>query len=417
MDNITQRKRTPNLYQSRSFNDLSTSHIFDSTMTSLPSTSLDGNRPCCEVLQEQINQLTSELRSANNEIDLLNEENINLKNELTKCQKSINLYKKLDFIENSPKSSNRKNRRNKIYDSNRQGARSQFTTPEKCNQQDIEVVTHIQLVNSEETAQKDGSSPINDNKCSIMKNSLEKSEITYNGKPNSKNLIPELDTALNEIKLTTQKNKNSTPKNKKTTRPSAHDDTKRRQLCVLSNSTQRGILQAIEENFSNDFKYCSYLMPDSKIIHLLTNIKTKLRDFSVNDYCIILLGDSDIKTNSNFINLVKVINESLRQITHTNIIICTPTYVRGSPIYNYKVEIFNNLIYMDLEYHKYAYFFDSNNDLEFKFDLFSNRSGKLNKAGLNFIFKNIMDRIKIDFSLFPYVKINENEQNSQFFLL
>lgn len=416
MDNITQRKRNPNLYQSSSLNDLSNSHIFDSTMASLPSTSMDGNHPCCEVLQGQINQLTGELQSANNEIDILNEENLNLKKELTKCQKTINLYKKLDFIENSPKASNRKNKRNKILDSNRQGAHLQFMTPEKCNQQTIQEVTHIQLVNSGEPVQKDGCSPIGNNTDTTRKNNLEKLEITNTDILSSRNQMPDQDIAPNDIKLTTPR-KNSAPKQKKTTRTSIQDDSRLRKLCVLSNSTQRGILQAIEDHFSKEFKYCSYLMPNSKIRQLLSNVKAKLQDFSLNDYCIILLGDSDIKTDSNYIDLVKVINESLRQMTHTNIIICTPTYVLGAPIYNYKVEIFNNLVYMDLEYHKYAYFFDSNNELEYKFDMFSNRTGKLNKAGINFIFQNIMDRIKIDLRSFPYVKINENEQNSKFFLL
>lgn len=68
------------------------------------------------------------------------------------------------------------------------------------------------------------------------------------------------------------------------------------------------MLQAIEENFERDFNYCSYSSPNCNITQLLAGIKSKLRYFNMNDYCIIVLGETDIRTNDNLINMVKVIN-------------------------------------------------------------------------------------------------------------
>lgn len=384
--NITQRKRVPsNLQQSKSMTDLSNSHIFDSTMTSLPSTSLDVSQSCCEVLKAEINQLTGELQSANNEIDSLHEENRNLKCELLRCQKIINVYKKLDFIENSPKTSSRKSKRNKLHDSNRESVCLQYNTPEKCIQVPIEEITCTPLVeNSDEKTQKDRNSQNGDNMCTLVKNNLEQAH------------------------------------EKESSRTRSPKEAKHRKLCVLSNSTQRGILQAIEENFSKVFKFCSYSFPNSTIKQLLANLKSKLTDYSMNDYCIIFIGETDIKYSNNFIDSIKAINESLAQITHTNIIVCTPTYIRGAPIYNYKVEMFNDLLYTNLQYHDCAYYFDTNYDLTFEFDMFSHKTGILNKAGIQFIFKNIMNRIKIDLELFPITTntIHESEPNvkEMFFL-
>lgn len=417
--NITLRKRKT--HSTLSLNDVSNTdtNLFDATMTSLPSTSLNDSETIYD-LREKIDSLSRELDIAHREIENLNLENYRLKCDLNKSLQTSQAYKNLALSDSrcmTPLSSRANKRKGRCSTPTQSHTLSKLDTGN--NDRDItdggppskqgseNQVLESCLNSTEQQTLDDSAQPFETDDVKLLSGDTSVSNSSH---------IPNSQSKLNLNKNLNQRN-NLTPEKKNTTRPRVHDDTKKRKLCVLSNSTHRGILQAIEEFFSYDFKYCSYLMPNSKIRHLLTNINTKLEEFTINDYCIILLGDSDIKTDNNYIDLVKEINESLRQMTHTNIIICTPTYVRGSPIYNYKIDTFNNLLYMDLEYHKYAYFFDSNNALEFKFDMFSDRTGKLNKSGINFIFKNIMERIKIDLRLFPYVDINENKRNSQFFLL
>lgn len=108
----------------------------------------------------------------------------------------------------------------------------------------------------------------------------------------------------------------------------------------------------------------------------------------MNDYCIIFVGEQDLINSDNSINLVNYIRESLLNITHTNKIICVPTYVCGALIYNYKVEMFNNLLTMDMQSNNYAYIFDTNRDLTL--DMFSYHSGKITKYGIKNVFVSLM---------------------------
>ncbi|CAG4934435.1 unnamed protein product [Parnassius apollo] len=76
--------------------------------------------------------------------------------------------------------------------------------------------------------------------------------------------ISKLNMQLNDTKLSPLK-KISTPEKdiaplKKVTTTDVRKDIKHRKLCVLSNSTRRGILQAIEDNFASDFIYF-FLVP------------------------------------------------------------------------------------------------------------------------------------------------------------
>lgn len=115
-DNVTLR---PPIRRTTSLHELSNTTIFDSTMLSVPDTSLNINRSCCEDLHHRVQLLTKNLETATNEIDNLNEEIINLKNDLRKCMKVIEVYKKLDYSDLSVTQSNRKKKRLSIHDKNR----------------------------------------------------------------------------------------------------------------------------------------------------------------------------------------------------------------------------------------------------------------------------------------------------------
>ncbi|XP_061725415.1 uncharacterized protein LOC133531299 [Cydia pomonella] len=152
-------------------------------------------------------------------------------------------------------------------------------------------------------------------------------------------------------------------------------------LCILSNHHKKlRTLQAIQSTFDQDADFCHYTVPNGGIKALLSNLDNKLKHFTLNDYCIIFLGENDISRSECTITLVNYLRETLKKITHTNKIICLPTYVCGALIYNYKVEMFNNLLTMDMQTNNYAYIFDTNRDLTL--DMFSYSSGKIMKRGI-----------------------------------
>lgn len=112
-----------------------------------------------------------------------------------------------------------------------------------------------------------------------------------------------------------------------------------------------------------------------------------------------MIGEEDFRNTEDSIQLVRLIRESLKKITHTNIIICSPSYVVGALIHNYRVEMFNKLLYMDIQNYNFAYFFDTNCDLSL--EMFSYNTGKLNRLGLKCIFESIYRRILVDMKNYP----------------
>lgn len=87
IENVTFRKPR----KSSSLNNISSSSsLFETTALSLPNTSIEENRE----IHEKIHKLTEDLSSANQEIENLSYENIKLKNEIERCKKIIEMYKK-----------------------------------------------------------------------------------------------------------------------------------------------------------------------------------------------------------------------------------------------------------------------------------------------------------------------------------
>lgn len=327
-------------------------------------------------LTEENKILKNQLLSAHKEIEDLNMENFRLRTELQNMIKTVNTFKKI--CSTPEKKCATPIRKDKSL--------QRIISPHAQQTHYIECVTNKQKHNKET-----------------------QTLVTHTPNKAKDNMPTYKELSSNVVTNPMQMNKQHFKK-------IIREDTKTRKLCVLSNYTQPGMLQAIEENFATVFDYCSYTSPNSNLKILLASIPSKIEHFTMTDYCIIVLGETDIKTNDNFIDLVKLIRESLINVTHTNIIICVPTYVCGAPIYNYKIEMFNNLLCLDIQNNKYAYIFDSNHGLTF--DMFSNISGRLNKNGIKCIFSDIMNRIKIDIELFPDdLTSDANAQNPQFFLL
>lgn len=105
------------------------------------------------------------------------------------------------------------------------------------------------------------------------------------------------------------------------------------------------------KTFSDYFDFCHYFIPYATIKELLDHIENKLKDFTANDYCLIFMGGNDIKSEINYIKMINMTRDSLQKVVHTNKIICKLKFLKVAPIYNFKVDTFNNLLYLDVLVH------------------------------------------------------------------
>ncbi|KAF9424566.1 hypothetical protein HW555_000377 [Spodoptera exigua] len=183
----------------------------------------------------------------------------------------------------------------------------------------------------------------------------------------------------------------------------------RNKLCIISSEKIRGSLSVTEDVFSNHFDFCHYIMPNCNVKQITSDIEQKLKGFTIKDYCLLFIGQNDVRFESEHINAINALKESLQKIKHTNVVICAPTCIRGAPIYNFKAEMFGKLLRLDLLNNDYAYLFDTNYDLSL--EMFSNTTGKINKDGLRNIYNRIMDNILIDLSLLDKKYIGQTNDN------
>lgn len=159
----------------------------------------------------------------------------------------------------------------------------------------------------------------------------------------------------------------------------------RNKLCIMSCYKRNAVLDIAETIFNGgDYQIMHYLTPNAGIREQLKCINEKLTDFTYQDYCIIMIGEEDFTKTNNYHELIRYLRATIQNISHTNVILCTPTYNCGrhQTMYNWRVEIFNNLLYSDVESHGYAYFFDSNANLTYDNYMFSKYGGYLNNRGM-----------------------------------
>ncbi|CAH1647313.1 unnamed protein product [Spodoptera littoralis] len=416
-DNITIRKYR----RTSSLNDISADNctLFDTTMLSLRDSSINASQTVLE-LHEKLEEMSNNIESAHAEIDNLNAENTQLKSDLQKCRNIIDTYKKInstEIINMTPLTG----RKRKIKTANKN------LTPFKIIEQITQTCNTIDQkegdANCEQLINKTPNTRKEDYQTEIIHNEtvLSMQQAISNSEQQLAEAKLEIATLNKQIHILQQVSLGNRSdvilsatsasiiprdNNVNTVYPIVQ---KRNKLCILSNCDRNCSIRAIEEIFGNHFECCRYLLTNGSIERLLNNISNKLLNYNINDYCIIMLGNTDIKTSSNYIEFVKVMRKSLQHITNTNIIICSPTYICGAPIYNYKVELFNNLLYQDLQKeNSYAYYFDSNSYLAY--DMFTSKTGQINTKGIKTLYNNIMENIKIDIKIYGTVNDEKSMQ-------
>ncbi|CAH0700235.1 unnamed protein product [Spodoptera exigua] len=84
-------------------------------------------------------------------------------------------------------------------------------------------------------------------------------------------------------------------------------------ICILSTNNKNRILSTAEKLLLDRYNICHYITPNGSTEQLLNGIQTKLRDYTMTDYCIILIGEEDFKTTSNYDNDILLIRKILKQ--------------------------------------------------------------------------------------------------------
>lgn len=346
LENITfRRHRAQSLNETNISSDKSINgSTLDVTASSLPNVSSNENDELLEELKNEIDKLKLELAAAHGEIINLSLENTQLKNSLQESSSKNELLKKAT---------------NEL--------RSNLCSP--INQSKLS--TPIAKTKKQKKEHRKDNSTLKEITCT-PKRKLASLNQTLTNEAKTNNITSD---------ETIEKNKNITHK-------------KCQKICILSSNKDNNILTIAEQNFENR-KVIHYLTPNVGIKKMTENLDNKLKDYTLNDYCVILIGEEDFLTTNNYFDIIIHLRHTLQSMIHTNIILCVPTYKcrEYSMMFNWRVETFNNLLFFDILSHEYAYVIDSNLQLSYDYDMFSRRNGKLNNVGMHNVFDNIKEFI------------------------
>lgn len=389
--NITQRR---NRKVSETKSEDSNSNITDSeldgtTSNSLPNISDDDDCDTIVELKNKIKDLTSQLEAAHKEVDNLNIDNSNLKQTIENLTKREHIYKKLttDIIVHSPKKKptkivpiidlciTPKTKENRERVTSHNIVEKTPKTP-KPALQNCKTSTFTATKPMSQMLDKSTQCEIHGNNFSVLEKLFDKTQLTQYTKT---------------------------------------------KLCVISANNRNRLCNVIEDFFETRHEFCHYSYPNGDIEELLFGIENKLKNYNKSDYCVILIGEKDFTSTKNYHDLIHHIKDTTDKLSHTNIIICLPTFrICGehTTLYNSRIEMFNNLLYMHSTAYKYAYLLDSNADLSFDSSMFSGRQGLLNDAGIKNIFMNLKRTISEIQMINNDIELKDisEETSNQFFL-
>lgn len=78
-------------------------------------------------------------------------------------------------------------------------------------------------------------------------------------------------------------------------------------------------------------------------------------------------------------------------------------------MYNWRVETFNNLLYLDISTHLHAYIIDSNSKLSYSYRMFNKLTFKINDYGMRIIFKSLNNFINNFKDYNNYIRLPQEE--------
>lgn len=194
-------------------------------------------------------------------------------------------------------------------------------------------------------------------------------------------------------------------------------ETTKNKICLISTNNKNRILSIAEATIKGNFELCHYISPHAGNKQLFTGINDKISTFTKQDYCIILIGEEDFMVTKNYFDQIVFIREALRNITHTNVIICLPTYkcIDFVNMHNWRVENFNNLLYLDIITHEHAYLLDSNKNIYYDYSLYNAKTGIINDKGIRAVFKDLNDYMQ-DLQEYNNNEFQTDLEEANFFL-
>lgn len=173
--------------------------------------------------------------------------------------------------------------------------------------------------------------------------------------------------------------------------------TKKTRVDIFSNFKRRDLAN-LTESYLDQHQLCRYTYPGADIHQMLAGIETKLQDFTLDDYCVVFIGENDFTVSKNLHCIIDFIREKLLLVQHTNVMIVLPTYKSCSTslnLFNSRIESFNNLLYLDNIRHKYAYLIDSNKNLDYSPNMFNFNTGRPNSKAMKIICTDLADLISL----------------------
>ena len=90
-----------------------------------------------------------------------------------------------------------------------------------------------------------------------------------------------------------------------------HLSKKKSKICIISENKYNKI-RTIAENKLQQSELCHYIMPYSGINNIICDLEPKLKKFTLEDYCIILIGETDFKTTKEYLSLISKIRDRLK---------------------------------------------------------------------------------------------------------
>lgn len=355
LDTITLRRRR----RSRTVSDDTMANIEDSklsldgTTNSMPLISDDDEDDKIKTLKEKIEQISMELRTAHEEISSLNLENAELKITIEKLKNDNEIMKK---VTNSLK--------------------NDIATPKRKKGNKTNNISGGPMDNPNSTKKESS--------IAKKKQKLNTPSPTLRNKPSS---IPNPD----KVNAQTQTNFSRPNTNNSVTKTTVHKN-RRNNVVITSSNTRNALLDQAEKSLGHgESKLCHFKYINGGIKEQLSGLLEKTKDLTLNDYYIMIIGEKDFESSRNYFELVTFIRGELQKVHNTNIIICLPTFRCNefSTMYNWRVETFNNLLYMDNLSYEYAYILDSNLNLSFDSNNFTGQSGFLNDKGLTIVFRDL----------------------------
>lgn len=332
-ENITIRKKHSNISLSES--------IFETTAMSMPDISLQDSEAVSN-LHIEIENLKLQLQSAHQEIDSLLSENNQLKYDLDKSTKVVELLKKVRMGEakcSTPGSLKRKSRNQTSTPVRMRLEFNSMVTPQNhaCNSQDVKEDTH--------SLQQEAKTSRNKQSPAIVeqKTQLEHSECNMDTRSESQHCyIGNTICSKTKCVLSSESPPVMTANNK-------------HRVIILGDGQGRGLRNVLQNLLGSAYDVVSYLKPGAEMSKILEYSMNEISTFTKSDYVIILGGCCDKNPYNIDINL----HRWLSSTANTNVIISevpSNRFLNESKI-NYLLRFickkYKNVLFMDMNYTRF----------------------------------------------------------------